>query len=84
MFLGIFLVLIVMSVFGAVSAEGMGVGRGGGTVPITTISLSEQGDDYSMKPGRLKFEFDEKLYAIQVRRVKPDYVWFLVMDLDEK
>ncbi len=35
-----------------------------------------------MKAGRLKFEFDENLYAIQVRRVKQEYVWFLVMTLD--
>lgn len=56
---------------------------GGATIPISIIDLTEQGTDYSMKPGRLKFEFEEQLYAIQVRRVKQDYVWFLVMDLDE-
>lgn len=57
-------------------------GKGGGTVPITTIKLTEQASNYNMKPGRLKFEFDEKFYAIQVRRVKQDYVEFLVMTLD--
>ena len=29
-----------------------------------------------------KFEFDEKLYAIQVRRVKQEYTEFLIMTLD--
>jgi hypothetical protein len=58
------------------------VGHGGASVPVSTIDLTEQGNDYSMKPGRLKFEFDGKAYAVQVRRVKQEYVWFLIMILD--
>jgi len=74
-FLGILIIILLNLNF--VSA-----GEGGATVPITTIDLTEQGTDYSMKPGRLKFEFDGKLYAIQIRRVKQEYVDFLVMTLD--
>ena len=73
------IVLIIISMFGVVSAE---KGEGGTTVPVTTIDLTEQGNDYSIKPGRLKFEFNGKLYAIQVRRVKQEYVDFLIMTLD--
>ncbi len=57
-------------------------GGGGAAVPITTIELTEQGNDYNIKPTRLKFEFDGDLYAVQVRRVKQEYVDFLVMALD--
>jgi len=76
---GFLLVLIIVNVFSFVSAE---KGTGSAVVPITNIDLSEQGNDYSIKPGRLKFEFDEKLYAIQVRRVKQEYTEFLIMTLD--
>ena len=72
-------ILIIISMFGFVSAE---KGEGGATVPVTTIDLTEQGNDYSLKPGRLKFEFDGKLYAIQVRRVKQEYTEFIIMTLD--
>jgi len=79
MFFSILVSFIIFSMFGIVSAE-----RGYATapVPVTTIDLTEQGEDNNIKPGRLKFEFDEKLYAIQVRRVEQGYVWFLVMTLD--
>ncbi|HLD98108.1 MAG TPA: hypothetical protein VI815_02195, partial [Candidatus Nanoarchaeia archaeon] len=43
---------------------------GGATIPISTISLTEQGNTYDMTPGRLKFEFEKQWYAIQLRRVK--------------
>jgi len=52
------------------------------TVPITTTELTEVGNNYNIKPGRLKFEFDGKLYAIQLRRVKQGHVEFLIMTLD--
>ncbi len=57
-------------------------GQSGAAVPVITIELTEQGNDYNITPRRLKFEFDGKLYAIQVRRVKQEYVNFLVMTLD--
>ena len=56
---------------------------GGATIPISTISLTEQGNTYDMTPGRLKFEFEKQWYAIQLRRVKEGYVDFVVMNLDE-
>src|SRR3989344_8305821 len=74
----VLIVLIIVGMFDIVSATS----GGGAAVPITTTELTEQGNDYSMKPGRLKFEFDEKLYAIQVRRVNQDYATFLFMTLD--
>lgn len=70
-------VLMGIMLIGFVSA-----GEGGGAVPITSISLTEQGNDYNMKPGRLTFEFNEKLYAVQVRRINQDSVDFLIMTLD--
>lgn len=57
-------------------------GEGGSAVPITSISLTEQGNAYNMKPGRLTFEFNEQLYAIQIRRINSDSVDFLIMTLD--
>mgnify|MGYP001585620657 FL=1 len=65
----------------SMSASSSGVGRGGGAVPLTTTNLAEN-NNYNMKPGRLKFEFDGKWYAVQLRRVKQDHVEFLVMTLD--
>jgi len=56
---------------------------GGATIPISTISLTEQGNTYDMTPGRLKFEFEKQWYAIQLRRVKEGHVDFVVMNLDE-
>lgn len=77
--IGILAVLFLVSLFGVVSAE---KGQWGASVPITKIDLTEQGNNYNMKPGRLTFEFDKKLYAIQVRKVKQEYVDFLIMTLD--
>ncbi len=74
----VLMILVIISMFDIVNA-----GSGGGAaVPVNMIDLTEQGDNYVIKPSRLKFEFNEKLYAIQVRRVKQEYVWFLVMKLD--
>lgn len=55
---------------------------GGASVPITPLGLTEQGNNHDIGPGRLKFEFAEKPYAIQLRRVKEDYTEFVVMTLD--
>jgi len=71
------IILITVSMSNIANAVG-----GGGAVPITTIELTEEGNTYDITPTRLKFEFDGKLYAIQVRRIKEDHVWFLVMTLD--
>ena len=61
---GLLIILMIFSsMFSLVSA------RGGAAVRISTIDLNEEGNNYNMKPGRLKFEFDGKLYAIQVRKV---------------
>lgn len=73
------LLFVIISV-SLVSAQG--VGRGGGAVPIITIDLMEQGAIYDITPSRLKFEFDGAPYAIQLRRVEQEYVWFLVMTLN--
>lgn len=73
------IILFVVTFISLVSAQET---QGGVAVPITTIELTEQGKDYSMKPGRLKFEFDGNLYAIQVRKVKQGYADFLIMTLD--
>lgn len=81
----LFLILVLFFFFEVTfvnSFSAGGKGAGGGTVSITNINLAESGTNYSMKPGRLKFEFDEKLYAIQVRRIKEEYVDFLIMTLD--
>lgn len=77
-FLSIML-LIIMPV-ALVSAQG--TGEGGGSVRIDTIDLTEQGVSYNITARRLKFEFDGAPYAIQLRRVKQEYAWFLVMTLD--
>lgn len=62
-------------------------GAGGGAIPITTIELVDKGKDYNINPSRLKFEFNNESYAIQLRRVKQDveedYVEFIVMKLDK-
>lgn len=71
--------LVLLNIF---SLSFVSAGEGSGAVPITTIELTGQGNDYSMKPGRLKFEFDGNSYAIQLRRVKQQNAEFLVMTLD--
>lgn len=73
--LSLFLTIFIISV---ISAAG-----GGASVPVTAIDLSEKGNDYSMKPGRLSFEFENDLYAIQLRRIYSDSALFLIMDLDD-
>lgn len=55
---------------------------GGGTIPIINIEITYQGDNYEMGTTRLKFEFEEQLYALQLRKINEDYVLFLVMTLD--
>jgi hypothetical protein len=55
---------------------------GGSPVPVSDIDLSNQNGNYNMKPGRLKFDFEGNIYAIQIRRVKENYVDFLVLKLD--
>jgi hypothetical protein len=57
-------------------------GGGGSAVPVSNIDLSNQNGNYNMKPGRLKFDFEGNVYVIQVRRVKENYVDFLVLKLD--
>jgi hypothetical protein len=57
-------------------------GGGGSAVPVSNINLSDQKGNYNMKPGRLKFNFEGNVYAIQVRRVKENYVDFLILRLD--
>lgn len=74
---GVLLILIIVSIFEFISA-----GQGSANVPITSTGLIEQGTDYNMKPGRLKFEFNEQLYAIQVRRIEKESVEFFIMTLD--
>lgn len=78
------IILIVIGMLGFITAslESGGKGTGSATVPISAVNLTEQGTDYNMKPGRLKFEFNERLYAIQVRRINQESVDFLIMTLD--
>lgn len=75
---GSLILIIVLLNLNFVSAEG-----GGGAVRISTIDLTEQGNDYSITPRRLIFEFNGEWDAIQLRRVKDGYASFIVMDLDE-
>jgi len=75
-------VLILLTVLVVVGMLNLITAGGGGAIPIMTIELTEQGNDYNMTPTRLKFEFNEKLYAIQVREIEENYTRFLVMTLD--
>lgn len=59
-----------------------GHGEGSSTVPVSNIDLSDQKENYIMKPGRLKFDFEGNIYVIQVRRVKEIYVDFLILKLE--
>jgi len=74
--IGLIFLLVIMLV-GFVCA-----GQGGVSVPITRINLNEEGINYNLKPERLIFEFNEKDYAIQIRRIKQEYTTFLIMSLD--
>lgn len=77
----VFLIIVLLISFVNAGNNG-GIGGGGDAVPINTISLDEQGIDYDMKPGRLKFEFNGKPYAIQLRSVNEEYTKFHIMTLD--
>lgn len=73
---------ILLIIIGITLVFAQGVGHGGGTVPIITIDLMEQGVNYNITPSRLKFEFDGAPYAIQLREVEQEYAKFLVMTLN--
>lgn len=73
---------IFLIVIGTPLVFAQGVGHGGGTVPIITIGLTEQGVNYNITPSRLKFEFNGAPYAIQLREVEKEYAKFLVMALN--
>jgi hypothetical protein len=63
-------------------SKSVGVG-GGSSVPIVSVSITEQGESFDMKPGRLKFEFGGEYYAVQLRKVKEGYADFIVLNLDK-
>ena len=56
---------------------------GGSSVLVVSVEFTNQGENFSMKPTRMKFEFKENLYALQLQRVKSDNVIFVVMSLDK-
>jgi len=95
-FIGVISVLLIFSLFQiqAISSdEGdqslspvpakSTTGKGGAGVPITTTELTDQGEEYDIKPGRIKFDFEGEGYAVQLRRIKEDYTEILVIKLDE-
>lgn len=56
--------------------------QGGGTISMSTIEVTEEGENFGGTEGRLRFEFNNKWYAIQMQLTRIDHSEFLVMTLD--
>lgn len=56
------------------------VSSGGGEVPTVSSDSKKNSETFEMMPGRIEYDFENKTYYINIRRINEDNVEFIVID----